>query len=112
MAVLWTAFIFYALTKEPSGLPKFKWLTLTGVDKAIHFVIFAIDSLLIQLAIEAKNRIGTAVFTIAFCISFGGFLELVQHYFVEGRTGDAIDWIADALGAVVGAILVKNRKKF
>lgn len=112
MAVLWTAFIFYALTQEPSGLPKFKWLAFPGVDKVIHFVIFAIDAVLIQLTVESRKRTNTLVFTIGFCVLFGGTLELVQHYFVEGRNGDAIDWLADALGTLVGVVLIQNQKKF
>lgn len=34
----------------------------------------------------------------------GGILELVQHLYLSGRTGEPMDILADVVGAVVGLI--------
>ena len=106
MAVLWTAFIIYALTKEPSGLPRYKWFAIQGVDKLIHFLIFFIEAVFIALAKPIKPSFYGALATILFCSVLGGALELVQYYYVDGRSGDTIDWLADTLGAVVGVLIL------
>jgi VanZ family protein len=37
-------------------------------------------------------------------VAFGGFIEIMQ-YFSGYRDGDVYDWVADALGAIVGLAL-------
>lgn len=112
LAVLWTAFIIYVLTKEPSGIPKFKWLALPGVDKIIHAILFFVEAGLICLSwtppIERKR--GFVIF--GFCVVLGGVLELIQYEFVDGRSGDTIDLFADAFGAFLAVwsfSIVKKR---
>jgi VanZ family protein len=40
-------------------------------------------------------------------VVYGGLIELVQHFLIDGRHGDLIDWTADILGLVIGIGLVR-----
>ena len=105
LAVLWTAFIVFSLLSEPSGIPKFPWLTQPGVDKLIHAILFGIEALLIVWAMsQTPFRMLLAVVLI-WCFVLGGLLELAQYYWIDGRSGDWSDLLADMVGSVL-AILV------
>jgi VanZ family protein len=110
LAVLWTAFIFYALLSEPSEVPKYWWLTLPGVDKIIHAVLFGIEAALIQWSSAGRGWKHSMPLNLACCILLGGGLEWLQYRFVEGRSGDVLDLLADAFGAAL--VLLVWRKLF
>ncbi|MCB9204562.1 MAG: VanZ family protein [Flavobacteriales bacterium] len=104
LAVCWTAFIVYALTKEPSSLPRYKWLAIEGVDKVIHAILFAIEAWLVAWAFGRDRNWRPILWVLLFCTVLGGGLEWVQHQFIEGRTGDVWDLLADSVGAVLGVM--------
>lgn len=107
-AVLWTAFIFYALLSEPSTIPKYPWLAFPGVDKLIHAALFGIEAGLIQWYADGRGWKHIFYINLAWCILLGGALELFQYWFIEGRSGDFLDLLADAAGAVL-TLLVMNK---
>ncbi len=112
MAVLWTAFIVYALLSEPSHTPRFPWLIKPGVDKLIHAVLFGIESFLVLLAFAGKQAKPAIWINIIWCFLLGAGLELAQHLWINGRSGEVLDLIADVLGAVVAAwvfTIVRNK---
>ncbi len=47
-----------------------------------------------------------AVWAVLFPIVFGGIIELLQTYCFPPRTGEWLDWYADASGVVLGFVLV------
>lgn len=102
LAVLWTAFIIYGLTSEPSGIPRFPWLVKPGVDKVIHAVLFGIEAGLLASVFTKTENAKLWLPILGWCFILGGGLEVVQHVWIEGRTGDFIDLIADMIGAVLG----------
>jgi VanZ family protein len=107
LAVLWTAFIIYGLTSVPSGIPRFPWLAWLGVDKLIHLVLFGVEAGLIALAFAKDNVQKVWLPVLIWCFVLGGGLEVVQHNWVEGRSGDVIDLMADMLGAVIGLLSIR-----
>ena len=107
MAVFWTAFIVYGLLSEPSGIPRFPWLVKPGVDKVIHAILFGVEASLLTLAIPNTTNTWISIYTLIWCFVLGGFLEVVQYYWVFGRTGDVIDLVADMVGAFVGIWIIK-----
>ena len=107
LAVLWTAFIFYGLTKEPSGIPRFPWLLKPGVDKIIHAILFAVEAGLLSLVFEKSNEKKIGLVILGWCFILGGGLEVVQHVWIEGRSGDWLDLLADVVGGFVGLLFVK-----
>ena len=115
MAVLWTAFIVYGLTRTPSGIPRYPWLAIEGVDKVIHVILFGVEAFLLGQAVGVGKRLH-AFYIIAWCTVLGGGLELVQLYGINGRSGDFFDLLADTVGAVFGTLIliymVKDKQLF
>jgi len=99
LAVLWTAFIIYGLSSEPSGIPTFPWLEIPGVDKLIHVILFAVEAAILGFVFQEWKEPKTFLAILAWCIILGGGLEVVQHYWIEGRSGDLLDLLADMVGA-------------
>jgi VanZ family protein len=110
-AVLWTAFIVYALLSEPSAIPKYPWLKFPGVDKLIHALLFGIESILLVWAIKNRPARFTVQIAAVWSIILGGGSELLQYYCVEGRSGDLFDLAADLFGGLLGAIVVTRCMK-
>jgi len=111
LAVLWTAFIVYGLSSEPNGIPTFPWLEEPGVDKLIHAILFAVEAALLAFAFRQSKGAKTWLTILAWCIILGGGLEIVQHFWIEGRSGDAVDLLADAVGALLGIQVVRFIRK-
>ena len=108
LAVFWTAFIISALIKEPSEIPRFKWLAIEGLDKVIHAILFFVEGWLITWNFRLKIDFVKALLIVMFCSALGGILEVIQHLYIEGRTGDTIDLLADAFGAILGVFIYKK----
>jgi VanZ family protein len=102
LAVLWTAFIIYGLTSIPSELPRFPWLALPWVDKVIHVVLFGVEAALLGLASTTDNGPKRWLSIFIWCFVLGGGLEIIQYYWVDGRSGDVFDLLADMLGSLAG----------
>lgn len=102
---------------RPSGPPSD--LSLPGLDKVVHMIIFALPVLLVLLALRPayvlrrtqgeRARFWTVpvVFAAHAVIS-----ELIQGRFYLHRTGDVLDVLADLLGIAVGygAFMVIQRQ--
>lgn len=81
-------------------------------DKWVHFVMYGFLSLVIwtEMALE-ERRTGTkkAAFRLLLWglllpALLGGVLELVQAYLTTTRSGEYWDFVADALGALLGSV--------
>ncbi len=111
-ALAWTVFIVYALLAEPSSVPRFTWLDFPHADKIVHVGLFVIESGIICWAFCKQNWSYLIVGVLIWCALFGGGLELAQHYWVEGRSGEPMDFLADAFGAVIGMIVYSTISKY
>ena len=107
LAVFWTAFIIYGLSSPPSATPRFPWLAMEGMDKLVHAVLFGIEAALCVWAIGKRANLQLLIWVVVWCTVLGGAMELVQYKWVEGRTGDVVDLLADTLGAILGAVVFK-----
>ena len=105
LAVLWTAFIVYGLVTTPSEIPRFEWLLLPGMDKLIHLVLFGVEAVL--LGVYASHGLGKQLWIpiLVWCFMLGAGLEIIQYYWVDGRSGDVFDLLADVLGAGLGLLV-------
>jgi VanZ family protein len=74
-----------------------------GEDKVLHALLFAVLSLLLLRALAGERRMGLGkAAALAFLAAslYGAFDEWHQ-YFVPPRSMDAVDWLADSVGAAV-----------
>jgi VanZ family protein len=106
VAVFWTAFIIYGLASPPSATPRFPWLAIEGVDKLVHVALFGVEAALCVWAVGKGLSARLLVVVIVWCTVLGGVMEVVQFYWVEGRSGDVMDLLADTFGATLGAALL------
>lgn len=105
LAAAATAIQLFAVYR-PSGPPT--ELSLPGLDKVVHLVIFAAPVVLILLALAATDRgltrTGLAVTVGAFA-AHAVISELIQGRFLGERSGDPADVLADLLGIGLGAVI-------
>ncbi|MCB0932296.1 MAG: VanZ family protein [Mycobacterium sp.] len=102
----WACGILWLSSLTPDELPSAAHLVW---DKLNHFLAYALGGWLaanaIRLSRPSASVIGTIVTAVVLIAAFGALDELWQE-FTPGRSGgDLYDWIADALGATVGAAL-------
>ena len=96
MAFKLTLFIILAiatLTLTPPGEPG---PGIAGFDKLLHFLAFA--ALAMPMAYAGRMPLFLIVLA---AMAYGGLIELIQPH--VGRSGEWGDWLADGLGAFLGA---------
>lgn len=103
------------LTLAPHPLPSNSFKLFPHFDKVAHFVMFAALSgaFLFDMS-RAKGFSPTfGRTTVAVCLSIiaGGVIEWLQQLMNMGRSSDLLDFIADSIGAVCGALIVKSLLK-
>lgn len=102
----WACVILWLSTTSPDDLPD---AAFAFWDKLNHFAAYAVGGWLAAGALRASRHtaspseiVGLAVLLVA---TFGLLDETLQTI-TPGRTGaDVLDWIADLLGALTGALL-------
>lgn len=106
----WTSIIvcigilYVSLVRDPGiHLP-----TLVGADKWVHLIMYTLlgavatyDSIRFQLSGWRLWLVATLL-----PILFGGIIELVQEQWFAPRNGEWMDWLADGIGVIIGAILI------
>lgn len=97
-------------------LPKQEWMIDISIDKLVHVGLFAV--LVVLWCLPAMVRIQRADrqrsillwITLGFLL-YGILIEFIQGNFIEGRTFGVDDMIADALGCLIGFLVVKYQAK-
>lgn len=79
-------------------------------DKWVHFVMYGGLSLVLWFDYCRKKKqrrvnVRVVALTLIYPTVLGGLLELVQAYCTTCRSGDMLDFYADAIGACLGFIL-------
>ncbi len=91
----WAALLF-GLSSLPAGSTPTSPFSFPGDDKVVHAALYAVLGALLRVAL---GRTGPAI---ALAAAYG-VTDEVHQAFVPGRDADLFDWIADVVGAVVGA---------
>ena len=77
-------------------------------DKTWHLILYAILGLALMAALVANRHTRVYHYALAcLCVTaYGALMEILQHYCTLTRSGEMADLYADALGAVIGIIIV------
>ncbi len=109
--ISWTVFItlLSLFSFEGDSLPS---VNIPHLDKAVHFVfyfVFAFLGCLGYRELKSKNTtIKRAVyFTIVTAVIYGMVIEVLQGVATAHRDPDVLDFLANSVGAFVGAYVVK-----
>lgn len=99
---IWAAFVFI-IHLMPVDRDDIRRFDFPYADKWIHGLLFFILAALAFLS-TSQRRTLLHSFLIVFiaCLAYGGLLEYMQYTFTEERSGDILDWLADAAGALAG----------
>lgn len=104
----WLPTLFYAglifvASSTPQPIPI---IPIPYADKGIHFLEFAILSLLLCWAMEPSGRpLKRNVFLAIIISSLYGASDEYHQTFTPTRTAEVTDWLADSIGAIVMAVL-------
>jgi VanZ family protein len=112
--IAWFFLILIAVCIPGKDLPKVgSWFTQIDFDKFIHVGLFAVLSFLFMYPLYKTNMPKNEKWryyikiAIATCI-WGLATELIQRYFVPGRSFDLFDWAADSLGGITALFFSKK----
>lgn len=99
-----------------SDVPSLGWMENLNADKAAHFVLFGILILLtflpiLKSAFSEKTKKQYLYVIALSAVAWGLLTEVIQHYFIAGRTFDLWDWVADSAGILVGVWIIVTLRK-
>ena len=102
-AVLYAALIF-ALSAQ-DGTLQFLPPEILLQDKALHGLAYAVLGALLVHGFRGAGRSPRVALLLAVVLaSIYGATDEFHQSFVPGRTADVVDWVADTLGAALGAL--------
>ena len=118
VAMVYFPLLFYwILLLTATSLPAADLPSIGTIDKVNHLVAYFGLSVLLNLCLLFQLKYVTLykkAFLLAFLIVIlYGALDELHQMFIPGRSAEVLDWTADAVGALLGVILVfKLVKKF
>lgn len=104
--IIFICLILYA-TLFPQPLPVNNGFFFPGMDKIVHFIMFFVLSIGVWFDYAKKiypKRINmhNFIWCALLIVGFGGLIEILQGLMGLGRTASWGDFIADAIGAIIG----------
>ncbi|MGB4844496.1 MAG: VanZ family protein [Ferruginibacter sp.] len=113
--IIWFFLILTAISIPGYDLPEVdNWLIEINFDKFIHVGLFAVLAFLFMYPLVKSNL--TAKQKWQYCIKitlatiiWGLCTELIQKFFIPGRSYNLSDFAADGLGAVAALVFIKLR---
>lgn len=113
---LWIAGILTALSVPLGGVPKMD--RAPGLDLVVHLVLFAGLAVLAMRALrpdpasDAPERLRIdALWTLGLGTVFAAATEVFQHFLPTNRSADPLDFVADAVGLVLGTVAYVVRRR-
>ena len=113
-AIVWWFVVLILMCTPGKDLPELgSWTELISLDKLIHIGVFGLLAYLFMRPVAIEDISVTikkqSFLKIAIAGSIWGLtLELVQHFWIPGRSMDLMDFVADSLGCVLAYIYSKK----
>lgn len=104
--IAWFFVVLVIMCLPGKEIPKVNWLTGINFDKMLHMGVFGLMVVLFcwpfsRSGIETNERKNYFI-KIAIATSLWGLItELIQKYWIPGRSFDLLDWTADSLGVLI-----------
>jgi VanZ family protein len=113
-AVFWFLIVLALMCTPRKDLPDTKLLKIIFLDKAVHFACFALLVILFYYPISKTgaspaNKLNYLTRLAIAGVLWGITTELIQLFFIPGRSFDWFDWLADSLGAMAAFFAVRWR---
>jgi VanZ family protein len=113
-AVTWFLIVLVLMCTPGKDLPDTKLLKIIFLDKAVHFACFALLVILFYYPVGKTDAALSSKINYLTRLAIAGILwgittELIQRFFIPGRSFDLFDWLADSLGAIAAFFAVRWR---
>lgn len=111
--ILWALFIMILCGIPGRDIPHISFLEILGFDKWVHAGIFFVLALLAVRGFRLQEKSAALKkhalwLALAFCMLYGGLLEIMQGTLFEERSMDVYDFIANSFGAALAVLLYKT----
>jgi len=111
-AIFLTILIFVVSSFSLDRIPA---QTILTFDKLIHFIVYAFYTFSVTMAFStsksAKLKRNMCLVALFIGLAYGA-LDEIHQLFVGGRSASIYDWIADALGSILGVYLYSKLSKY
>lgn len=100
----WLGAILTATSLPSSLLPNAR---IRHADKGVHFFMYGVLGLLFARAMHnppRTTRFRVIVAAFLMIVAIGALDEWHQQY-IQGRSDDVADWMADSIGGLMGALI-------
>lgn len=116
-ALLWALIILILCAIPGRDIPHISFLELLSFDKFVHASVFFILAYLFirGLKLQTQNiylKNQPYILAAIVSITYGGLLEIMQEKMFSERYADILDFIANSIGTIAGAVSFNtlNRK--
>lgn len=109
-AAAWIVLILFLCTLPGSELPSISLFDKLHMDKIVHFFLFGGTVILLAYGIyrqRGRANISVLVTITVIAILYGLAIEFIQKYMVANRSFELMDVVADAVGAITGALIFR-----
>lgn len=110
ITIFYLCCVFAPSGDDTSGFP-------AHFDKFVHFIMY-LGLTMVSAIYYIHDRKGLIdmkqlmVWAFALPVIYGGLIEIVQDQFVDKRSGDWLDFLADILGSIFGILIVLRYRSF
>jgi VanZ family protein len=113
IALFWTGIVAYFCLVESSEIPT---INMPDLDKCIHtffhFVFTLVWFLFLRKQLQRNNVVKPLFYSFLFSLFFGIGIEFMQQLYTSTRAGDFLDFIANAIGAILALFTVVLCNRF
>jgi VanZ family protein len=103
-AIVWNVLILILSLIPTDGLSEANWIEIPHFDKIVHFLMYAILTILIlqknHIFFGKYRQINVLAVSFTYVFLMGFFIEILQNSFFIGRNFDIFDVLANTTGAV------------
>jgi VanZ family protein len=108
LAIFWTTVITWLSLVSFLRVPSVS-ISIPGKDKTVHFIFYFFFVVLWAkgLKVRTKNK-QLSILLVA--VIYGIIIEVFQGVFTLTRTADALDVVANSIGAISGIVFLRVKK--
>jgi VanZ family protein len=103
-ALVWNLIILILSLMPSDGIPGSKWWQFPHIDKVVHFIMYALLTILIlqknHILFGKFKQINVLGVTFFYVFFMGFFIEILQNSFLIGRNFDIFDVVANTIASV------------
>jgi VanZ family protein len=113
IALFWTGIVAYFCLVESGKIPT---IEIPNLDKCIHtffhFVFTIVWFLFLRKQLQNNTVIKPLLYSFLFSLFFGIGIEFMQQQCTTTRSGDFLDFVANAIGAILALFTVVLCNRF